>query len=277
MKFNITTISENTASPANLLGEHGLSILIETDNTGILFDTGQTISASHNLDALSIDTTKIDKIVLSHGHFDHTGGLRSILLKLKREIEIIAHPDIWTAKYIHAADKPDRYIGIPFQQEELESLGARFRYSTKPVTISDDIITTGEVPMTTDFEALNPDMMIKTSNGWQQDQMPDDQAMIIKADQGLVIILGCAHRGIINTLYHARQLTGNREIYAVLGGCHLVDAGVLQLKHTFAVLKELRIQRLGLSHCTSLPVSALMAVEFSKEFFFNNAGTVYNV
>jgi len=153
MSVRITTLSENTAQ-LGFLAEWGLSILIETDDMNILLDTGKSISVSHNADTLGIDLSKIDKIVLSHGHYDHTGGLREILRKMKKEVEIIAHPDIWAVKYSRREDQPDRYIGIPFQRQELESLGANFNLTTKPVKITDNIMTTGEIAMVTEFEKV---------------------------------------------------------------------------------------------------------------------------
>ncbi|GAH12545.1 unnamed protein product, partial [marine sediment metagenome] len=190
------------------MAEWGLSILIETDGVNILLDTSSGISASHNADILGIDLSKIDKIVLSHGHFDHTGGLRQILRKMRKEVEIIAHPDIWAAKYARRQGQKDRYIGMPFQRQELESLGARFNLTTKSIKITDNIMTTGEIPMVTDFEEIEPNrFFVKEETSWQPDELLDDQALIINTEQGLVVILGCAHRGIINTLYHAQQLT----------------------------------------------------------------------
>ncbi len=125
MELNITTLSENTAGLGNFLGEWGLGILVETDELNILFDTGQSISASHNADILGIDLSQIDKIVLSHGHFDHTGGLREVLRKIGKEIEIIAHPDMWQTKYARREGKADFYIGIPFQRQEQKNENKR--------------------------------------------------------------------------------------------------------------------------------------------------------
>ena len=104
-----------------------------------------------------------------------------------------------------------------------------------------------------------------------------DQAIIINTEQGLVIIAGCAHRGIISTLYHAQQLTGVRAIHAVIGGAHLVDASEERIQKTIAALKELNIQRLGLCHCTGLPAVALIAHEFGDKFFFNSAGNILDL
>ncbi|GAG58558.1 unnamed protein product [marine sediment metagenome] len=273
MGLQITTLSENTAGLGSFLAEWGLSILVETDEANILFDTGQSISASHNADILGIDLRRIDKIVLSHGHFDHTGGLRHVLRRIgKKGIEIIAHPDIWQAKYA-TGEGEDRYIGIPFHRQTLESLGAHFNLTTEPVRITDNIMTTGEIPMVTDYEEIESYLQVKEGNRFKPDKLRDDQALIITTAPGLVVILGCAHRGIINTLYHAQQITGVKVIYAVLGGCHLMDATEERIWLTIAALKELGVQRLGVCHCTGLPASAIMAQEFGDRFFFNNAGT----
>jgi len=273
MELQITTLSENTAGLGNFLGEWGLSILIETEGLNILFDTGQSISASHNADILGIDLSQIDKIVLSHGHFDHTGGLRQILRRTRKEIEIIAHPDMWQVKYATREGEEDKYIGIPFHRQTLESLGARFNLTTEPVRLTGNIMTTGEVPMVTDYEEIEPYLVVKEDDGFKRDMLLDDQALIINTEPGLAVILGCAHRGIINTLYHAQQLTGVKVIHTVLGGCHLMDASEERVWLTIAALKELGVQRLGVSHCTGLPASAIMAQEFGDSFFFNNTGT----
>ena len=277
MELNITTLSENTAGLGNFLGEWGLSVLVETDEMNILFDTGQSISTTHNADILGIDLSKIDKIVLSHGHFDHTGGLRQVLRKIGKGIEIIAHPNIWQAKYARREGEDDLYIGIPFHRQTLESLGARFNLTTESVRITDNIMTTGEVPMVTAYEEIEPHLLVKEDTDFKRDKLLDDQALIINTEPGLVVILGCAHRGIINTLHHVQQLTGVKAIHAMFGGCHLMDASEERIWLTIAALKELGVQRLGVSHCTGLPASVIMAHEFGEGFSFNNAGSSVNL
>ena len=277
MQIKITTLSENTAGRGDFLGEWGLSILLETESVNVLFDSGQTISTVHNADSLNIDLNKISKIVLSHGHYDHTGGLREVLRRIGKEVEVIAHPDIWQPKYSRRKDEPDRHIGIPFQRRELESLGACFKLSKEPVRITDDIMTTGEVPMATDFEQIDEGLFVKEDSGWQPDKLLDDQALVINTEDGLVVILGCAHRGMINTLYHARRLTGVEKIYAVIGGSHLMNASEERLWQTIDALRGFGIQRMGLCHCTDLPAASLLAQEFSESFFFNKAGTRFSL
>jgi len=277
MGLQITTLSENTAGMGRLMAEWGLSILVESDDQTILFDTGLSLSASHNADQMGIDLKLVDKIVLSHGHCDHTGGLKQILLDIGKEIEVIAHPDIWAAKYSRREGEEAEYIGIPFHRQTLESLGARFNLSREPVRISDNIMTTGEIPMTTEYETIEPRLQVKEGKRFKPDRLLDDQALIITTGAGLVVILGCAHRGVINTLHHAQKLTGVEAIYGVFGGCHLINATEERIWLTIAALKELEVQQLGFGHCTGLAASAIMAREFGERFLFNIAGTTISL
>lgn len=274
MRLRITTLSENTADMGDVLAEQGVSFLVETEKETLLFDTGRGISTSYNASVLGIDLSRVDKIILSHGHCDHTGGLRQVLRAMRKEVEVIAHPDMWANKYSRRRGKQERFIGTPFQRQELESLGASFTMTTEPVKVADNVMTTGEVPMVTDYEEIDPDLFVKSDAGWQPDKLLDDLALIINTERGLVIVLGCAHRGAINTLYHAQHLTGTRRIYAVLGGTHLYNASKERVRLTIAALKELDIGRLGLCHCTGLPAAGLLAQEFGDRFFFNNTGTI---
>jgi len=273
----ISTLSENTARMGDFIGEWGLSILVETEEATVLLDTGKSCSTVHNADTLGIDLSKIDRIVLSHGHFDHTGGLREVLRRMRKGVEVIAHPDIWQAKYEHREGAPYTYIGILHQRDELERLGASFNLTSRPVSITDNIMTTGEIPMTTGFEEIDPALFVKDGPNWQPDKVLDDQALIVKTKRGLIIILGCAHRGMINTLYHARKLTGTKEIYAVIGGSHLIGASPERLRQTIAAVRELNVQKLGLCHCTDLPAAGVFIQEFGDKFYFNKAGTVIEI
>ena len=120
-------------------------------------------------------------------------------------------------------------------------------------------------------------LFVREGTEWQPDKLMDDQALIVKTERGLVVILGCAHRGMINTLYHARQLTGTEKIDTVVGGSHLINASDERLWQTIGVLRELSVQRLGLCHCTDLPAASVLAQEFGENFFFNKAGTAIDL
>jgi 7,8-dihydropterin-6-yl-methyl-4-(beta-D-ribofuranosyl)aminobenzene 5'-phosphate synthase len=277
MPIQITTLSENTASDEGLIAEWGLSILVEADDHKILFDTGLSFSAAYNAPTLAVDLSQIDKIVFSHGHSDHTGGLLHILKMVKGDVEVIAHPDIWAAKYSRYPGEKEEYAGVPFPKEVAETSGALFNLTRKPVWISENIVTSGEIPMITEYEMIDPVLYVKEKGELKPDPLWDDQALFLKSEKGLIIFLGCAHRGVINTIRHAQKLTGLEPVYAVIGGTHLVSASPQRLDLTIAELLSLGIQRLGVSHCTGLPASAVLAQRFGEAFFFNNAGTRINL
>ena len=275
MDIKITTLSENSAN-MDFLAEWGLSMLVEADGLKILFDTGRSISAVNNASILGVDLSAVDCIVLSHGHCDHTGGLRDVLRRAGQK-EVIGHPDIWQRKYAHHPDEPERYIGIPFVREDLESLGASFVLSEEPVKLSNHIMTTGEVPMVTEYEDIDPGLCVKKDSEEIPDTFADDLSLIIDTEVGLVVILGCAHRGIVNILRHAQKLTGKQLVYAAIGGTHLFRASEERLALTAAALREMGVQRLGVSHCTGFNASAYLAGEFGSDFFLNNAGTRFTL
>ncbi|SFG71254.1 7,8-dihydropterin-6-yl-methyl-4-(beta-D-ribofuranosyl)aminobenzene 5'-phosphate synthase [Desulfotomaculum arcticum] len=276
--LRLTTLCENTAGMIGFTGEWGLSILIEYGDDTVLLDTGLTDSLMRNTLAGGFNLSKVNKIVLSHGHTDHTGGLRLLLQMLRKRVEIYAHPDIWEKKYIRVnlpgGGSMHRFIGIPFCREELEALGASFVLNKEPVWLTENIVTTGEVPLTTQFEGVDNNMFVKTDSGFVPDALADDQGIIVKTEKGLVLLLGCAHRGLVNTMLHARNLTGIDDIYAVVGGTHLISAKNDQLNETVAAIKKFGVQKIGVSHCTGLAAAAVLAREFGDKFFFNNAGTV---
>jgi 7,8-dihydropterin-6-yl-methyl-4-(beta-D-ribofuranosyl)aminobenzene 5'-phosphate synthase len=270
MEIKITTLSENTAE-LGYLAEWGLSMFIEADGVKVLFDTGAGVAAVHNAQLFGIDLATADRIVLSHGHRDHTGGLREVLLRMKKNVEIIAHPDIWAAKYSRRGENREQFSGLPFRRELLENLGARFNMTSKPVRITDRFFTTGEIPMLSAYEEIDSGLFDKESGEMLPDELKDDLALVIDAEFGLVVILGCAHHGIINTLKHAQKLAGKEFIYAAIGGTHLLNASRERWQKTAADLREMGVQYLGVSHCTGFEATPgrggfylLNRVEFGK-------------
>ena len=237
MKLRMTTLCENTASGPGIVAEWGWSIFIEAGDINVLFDTGAGIASVRNADKLGIDLKAIDKIILSHAHSDHTGGLREVLTRTGVR-EVIAHPAIWISKYSKQnVDKKAVYRGIPFAREELEKF-AEFNLSKKPVQISENILTTGEILKITDYETIESHFYIRQEGSLHPDTFPDDLALIFKSSKGLVIVLGCAHRGIINTIQHAQKITGIDIVHMVIGGTHLSLKTDDQLEKSIPALKN---------------------------------------
>jgi len=271
MKVKITTLCENTAKQG-YLAEWGLSMLVEADGMMILMDTGSSFTALHNAEKMNLDLSNIDCVFLSHGDDDHTGGLLDVL-KQKSDLKIIAHPDVWDQKYtLRDGESQIRFTGIPFTRQQLEAAGARFTLTSKSVHIGANLITTGEIPMVTDYEKIEDNLLVKESGDFRPDGFADDGALIVNADYGLVIVAGCAHRGIINTIYHAQDITGKKDVYAVIGGIHLYRASEERIEKTIEALKLAGVQKIGVSHCTGFKAAARIAREFGDKFFLNNAG-----
>ena len=281
MDVRITTLVENSLSMKdlsneNLKAEWGLSYHIKTAKKNILFDTGRSGMVVENAGHLGIDLKDLDLIVLSHGHLDHSGGLRDVLLSIKKDIDVIVHPEVFSKKFVDIPGMGKRYTNMPFCREELERLGANFLEELNPYYLTDKILTTGEVPLTTDFEKISYGKINRyiDANPPVEDTLLDDQAVVLITEKGLVIILGCAHRGIINTIVYARKITGIDKVYAVIGGAHLHDAPSERLQKTISCLIDMNIALIGLNHCTGLSVCSELRSTFGARFQFNNSGSV---
>jgi len=282
MTVRITTLIENTAGWVNVLGEWGLSMLVETDDCTILSDTGTSEATAHNARSLGVSLEGVEAVVISHGHFDHAGGLLDLLPLIRKPVDVMGHPDIWARKYAyHPGHKvceyntgvDYEYIGIPYAREQAEKWGARFVIGAEPVWLTDTVVTSGEVPMRTGYETIDPMLMVLDDGEYKPDPLADDQSIFIKTEHGLVAVLGCAHRGIINHLLRGIELTGVDRVHAVIGGTHLGPASVDRIQKTIKELRRMEVKIVAASHCTGLRAACVLQHEFGDSFLFNNAGT----
>jgi 7,8-dihydropterin-6-yl-methyl-4-(beta-D-ribofuranosyl)aminobenzene 5'-phosphate synthase len=279
MSTQITILCENLVGKLIGAGEHGFSAFIETDQGNYLFDTGHGYSLVSNSLILNKDLRSIRKIFLSHGHFDHTGGLPEVL-KLKGEVDIHANPHVFLDRIavLKEDDKETkRYVGIPYKRVYLESLGANFIFNNNFLEIEKRIFLTGEVPRKTSFEKPDPRLFSEINGKTTQDIFLDDQSLVLDTERGLILILGCAHSGMINIINHVINQTGKDKFYAILGGTHLDFLTPEQLEETIVALNKLEIEKIGVSHCTGMRAAFRLQQEFGDQFFYGCVGSVLEV
>lgn len=266
MSMRITVLCDNSVGPlAGSLGEHGFAALVESSSgESILFDTGQGLTLLHNAARMKKELSAVRKVVISHGHYDHIGGLMP-LLQSSGGKEVFAHPGIFAARY-RLKDTGECYpIGVPFEKSAYEQAGAKFNLATAFREIAPGIMLTGEVSRVTAFEKGDQGIYCDCS-GQLPDATPDDQSLLIDTEKGLVILLGCCHAGLVNTLEHIASQCGRRDLYAVIGGTHLGFCGQEQLEKSIMTLKKSGVSKLAVSHCTGFPAAARLAREMPKEF-----------
>jgi len=272
LKFTVTTLVENSVAQSGqrLLAEHGLSFYIEAGDRKILFDTGQNLAISNNARVLGIDLNQIDTVVLSHGHYDHSGGLQSILATNKN-FTLHGHPDVFSPK-VKKTNGNYKYIGIPVAKHDIINCGISLQLNREPVEIAPGLTTSGEIAPGNDFEVGEPIFFLKDNETVIPDTLADDQALILDTAQGLVVLLGCSHRGVINTLQHVVRLKGNGKIHAILGGLHLGKASDAKLAKIIDHLREFDLDMIGVGHCTGPRAFLALANEFEDRVFLNTVG-----
>lgn len=275
IKMLIKTLVENTVNKLGLIGEHGLAFLIETDDESILFDTGQGYAILHNAQNMSVDLSRIEKIILSHGHYDHTGGLTNVLDLMDKPV-IYGHPNIFERKYARGKEEI-RYIGIPYTKEKLESKGAILHLSREPIQITEKIKTTGEINNRTSFETISDRFCVVKDGNLVKDELLDDLSLIVYGDDSVAVIFGCGHSGVINILNHVRAMTDNAPISYIIGGIHLVDATKEVILKTIEALREFNIEKMALCHCTGAFALSELRYAFGDKLIVNNTGDIIDL
>ncbi|MBW1683298.1 MAG: MBL fold metallo-hydrolase [Deltaproteobacteria bacterium] len=272
MHISVSVLVENTALKKGLLAEHGLSVYIEAGEQKILFDTGQSGIVLHNAKVLGHRLDRLDAVVLSHGHYDHTGGLKHVL-KSCGDLKIYAHPSAFKPKFACNENGVGRSIGLPGADggllPNIEKLSVS---TTQPTEIIEGIFVTGQIPRVTPFEDTGGPFFLDAACT-QPDLMFDDQALFFNTSQGTVVLLGCAHAGVINTLVYVHELTGGKSIHAVMGGMHLLSADEERMNRTMDHFYRLDPDLLGPAHCTGRSAVFRLHASFGRKCIPFSGGT----
>ena len=269
-----------------LVAEHGLSLLITLyrgDETHtILFDTGySSVGLLHNMGLLEIDPGQIEALVISHGHMDHTGTLYPLLDKIPGPLPLVVHPDAFlTPRYFALDDGRKLLFPEALKISELEKRNVQLLESKGPILLAGDTaLVTGEVERTTTYEKGLPNALLERNGTIEKDPILDDQAIAVNVKgKGLVLISGCAHAGIMNTILYAMKITGISSIQGVLGGFHLSGAFFEPIiEDTIKDLKKLNPKVLVPMHCTGWKAINRFSEEFPEAFILNSVGSRFTI
>jgi 7,8-dihydropterin-6-yl-methyl-4-(beta-D-ribofuranosyl)aminobenzene 5'-phosphate synthase len=271
----LTVVIENTVGrPLPLLGEHGFACLVDCAAGRLLFDTGRGAALLHNLAVLGIDAASIDAVILSHGHDDHSGGLLPLLQQIGPR-PVYAHPDIFGERYFVKGNEL-RSIGMANSRQELEAAGAHFRLFEEFTELADGLWFSGVVPRCNRDEHGDPSLVVPSASGWKADPFADDAAVAVLTGHGLVVLLGCAHAGLTNTVEHFKAQLQETRVCAVIGGTHLGPVAEEQYTATTAYLAAQPAMRIGIGHCTGQARAARLYARFPDRVSFAAAGTIFD-
>jgi 7,8-dihydropterin-6-yl-methyl-4-(beta-D-ribofuranosyl)aminobenzene 5'-phosphate synthase len=271
--LKVTVLADNSvAAGQHVLAEHGLSLLVEADGSSLVFDVGASGIFLGNAARMGLDLASARKIIVSHGHYDH-GGALGVPVAAFGPREIIAHPDVFREKYARRRGQKPRSIGLQWTSADLARRGAVLNLDSHAQHVAPGILTTGSVARTTDFETIPSHFAVRAGERLRRDSFVDEQGLIVRTREGLVILVGCSHRGVVNTLRHAIKMTGVERVHALIGGTHLGSADDRQLEKTAGELRRLRMAYVVACHCTGFRAATRLAAALGDSF--NPGGVGY--
>jgi 7,8-dihydropterin-6-yl-methyl-4-(beta-D-ribofuranosyl)aminobenzene 5'-phosphate synthase len=271
-EVEVVILADNAANAPELSTEHGLSMWVTVDGKRILFDTGMGVVLPGNTAALGIDLNRTDAIVLSHGHFDHTGGLPYVF-EQGIAPTIFMHPDAVGMRYGCLQTPPHKPIGMrPEIAESLSARSADIVPTIKPTQVTNHLWVTGPIPRRTFFEDTGGPFFVDEECR-VKDPITDDQAIWMETAEGIVVLLGCAHSGVVNTLDDVAKVTGATQFRAVVGGMHLLNASEERLASTVDALKRYQVKLIAPCHCTGDTVMPILAERFPEHCARAGAGS----
>lgn len=271
MSVKITTLIENSPGEHHALKtEHGISFFIEKDGHKILFDTGQTGIFIENAEQLRADLTALEYVILSHGHYDHSGGLRP-LTQLTTDFKLVLGQGFFDEKYGYKNNSYE-YLGNNFDETFLQNLGIAYQFVDQPLTeLIPGVFVVTRFPRKHQDEIINPRFKVMRNGSLQADPFTDEVLVAVDTAKGLVVLLGCSHPGMKNMLDAAAELI-QRPIYAILGGTHLVESDAASLGKSLAYLSHDSLKVIGVSHCTGQVAMDQLAASNGR-YYHNHTGS----
>jgi len=269
----ITLIENHPGEDKQLKAEHGFSVYIEGKETSLLFDTGQSGDFVDNAQKLNVDLEKVTALIISHGHYDHANGVPRFLTTIKHHPDLIVGEGFFKQKYRTRADRSFKANGISFEQADIIKAGSKIKTITRDTTIfNDEVVIYKNFPQTTDFENLSDQFYLKDDQEFYLDQFSDEICLGLKTAEGLVLLVGCSHVGIINIVEAVSKRT-TLPIIGIIGGTHLIAADEKRCQETIQALKALQLKFLAVSHCTGDQHLEQLKETFGEKFLFNRTGT----
>ncbi len=262
-------VDNNTLTDRYFLAEPGLSFHIVTKGMRILFDAGYSDVLLRNAWKMGIDLSRLDTVVLSHSHLDHTWGLEPLFRLFNEAIiergtvlrlELVAHPEVFLTRGI--GNGPE--IGQILRQEAVERF-CTVHLTREPLWLTERLVFLGEIPRLHEFEKAPPVGVVRGPEGPKDCPCLDDSALAWVSERGLVIVTGCSHSGICNIVSHAREVCGEERIADIVGGLHLLDAPLERLERTARFLVDMGVERLHPCHCTGLRAKTFLAQSLDVE------------
>jgi 7,8-dihydropterin-6-yl-methyl-4-(beta-D-ribofuranosyl)aminobenzene 5'-phosphate synthase len=273
MEVKVAILNDNMAGPPAFKAEHGLSVLVEVEGRSFLWDCGATDITVRNARAMGMNLGSIEGIGLSHGHYDHCGGLMAVL-EASGPKKVYMHPEALTPKYA-IFGQIQRFIGIPFSKAAMEGASLGLELSKEAVEVMPGVRLTGEVPRITEFEGLEPNLYCLMDGDMVPDPFIDDQALVVDTPDGAVVLTGCAHSGVVNILKHVIESHG--RIRAVVGGTHLGLGDPKRVQPTIDFLEEVAPDKMIFTHCTGPKAAAIMMERFKDRFVPSQTGLVMSL
>jgi 7,8-dihydropterin-6-yl-methyl-4-(beta-D-ribofuranosyl)aminobenzene 5'-phosphate synthase len=270
--MRITCLVDDRAHPdQQLMAEHGTSFLVDSDDRQVLFDTGQSGTVLlHNMAVLGFAPEELEALIFSHAHKDHTGGLPALLEEVRR-IRLYAHPDLFRERF-RKTDTGLKPVGPAVGRQELSG-HVVLRLNAEPQEVVPGVWTSGEITPRPEPEGRSPYHMVRRGKGWTSDPYRDDMGVVLKTGEGLVLLCGCCHAGLLNTLAHVQRTFGQDPI-AVIGGIHLAQADEPTLNHVVSELHRYGPPQLWVGHCTGNRAFFSLKAAFGDQVALCRAGTI---